>query len=184
MGQSQHGVGQWAFISKSQQGLWVMFPCSVKQNWITISRTHLSEGVTQGCIQRSWETMEPLRGEDDDPCRVRAFPKIRLVGRHTRHEPNYLSTLKDGVLVHIEFHWGSGKGCLEGCGYRHGNVIRLRVIIGILEKSHLPMFLSERDPTLWQHAELTPIYITPFGKEIIACIPGQAVSKGKGAFWL
>ena len=56
------------------------------------------------------------------------------------------------------------------------------MIIDILDRRQLHMFLSEKDPRSWQPTECTPIYITPFGKEVMACIPGQAVSRGKGGF--
>ena len=44
------------------------------------------------------------------------------------------------------------------------------------------MFLYEEDPRSWQLSEWTPINITPFGKEVMACLTGQAVSRGKGGF--
>ena len=45
------------------------------------------------------------------------------------------------------------------------------------------MFLSEEDPRSWRPTGWTPISITPCGKEVMACIPGQAVSRGEGTFW-
>ena len=45
--------------------------------------------------------MEPLRGEGDDPYRVSALPRIRQVGRLTRHETSSLCILKGEVLVHL-----------------------------------------------------------------------------------
>ena len=45
--------------------------------------------------------MEPLRGEGDDPYRVSALPRIRQVGRLTRHEISSLCILKGEVLAHL-----------------------------------------------------------------------------------
>lgn len=60
-------------------------------------RTTLWGGGSHKHVYRGFgETMEPPKGDGEDPCRVWALPRIRLVERLSRLEPN--SLLKFGVL--------------------------------------------------------------------------------------
>lgn len=56
----------------------------------------------------------------------------------------------------------------------------VKVSINILET--FPKFLSEGEARSWQPTEWAHIHITPIGKEVMACITGQAVSRDKGGF--
>ena len=63
-----------------------------------VQTTLRGEGSHKHVYRGAGEPMEPLRGDCEDPCRVRALPSIGLVGRLSRHEASSLSVLKVGVL--------------------------------------------------------------------------------------
>ena len=64
---------------------------------------------------------------------------------------------------------GLGKGCVDGTGYRHGDVTGVGVGTDSPDRRHSSTFQSEEEPGSGRHTGCTAVHSSPSGNEGMAC---------------